>query len=69
MEILIIILAICVCSVLSGVFCSYKSYYKGLEEGRAEAQTLVDADGLTKEEKEQLRQVINVLSWGGRNEN
>lgn len=69
MEILMILLSIGVCSVLSAVFSGYKSYYKGLEDGRAEAQTLVDADGLTKEEKEQLRQVINVLSWGGRNEN
>lgn len=54
--------------VLCGVFCGYKSYNKGFEEGKALAQSLVDQDGLTKEEKEQLRQVINVLSWGGRNE-
>ena len=47
----------------------YKSYSKGYADGKAEAQRLVDKDGLTKEEKEQLRQVINVLSWGGGNEN
>lgn len=54
---------------MSGAFMSYKSYNKGFADGKAEAQRLVDKDGLTKEEKEQLRQVINVLSWGGGNEN
>lgn len=68
MEIVLVVVS-CVSSMLIGAIVSgYFNYHKGLNDGRNEAQILVDKDGLTKEEKEQLRQVINVLSWGGRNE-
>lgn len=69
MQILLIIVCCIMCGLMSGAFMGYKSYNKGYADGKAEAQKLVDKDGLTKEEKEQLRQVINVLSWGGGNEN
>ena len=69
MQILLIIVCCAMCGLMSGAFMGYKSYSKGYADGKAEAQRLVDKDGLTKEEKEQLRQVINVLSRGGGNEN
>lgn len=59
-----ILLAIitCGCGYLTGNHLGYK---KGFEK----AKDLPDSDGLSKDEKEQLRQVINVLSWnGGSNE-
>ena len=69
MQILIIIVCCAMCGLMSGAFIGCKSYNKGYADGKAEAQKIVDKEGLTKEEKEQLRQVINVLSWGGENEN
>ena len=69
MEIVLVVISCAACCTLGVVFGGYHFYHKGYTVGKSEAQKLVDEDGLTKEEKEQLRQVIHVLSWGGENEN
>lgn len=56
-------LGIIALSVIIGYYFGQK---KGYDKGFKEASSVPDSDRLTKEEKEQIRQVITVLSWDGK---